>query len=121
VKPWQEAPIPQLDFANVARSGDIVLRAERLAMAYGSKQLFTNLSFSIRRGERWAIRGANGGGKSMPLRALQPPPQIHLAPRNAAGPITWPPCCPLRDVFLLRQASACHSLRCLSSIFSRGA
>lgn len=69
-KPWQEQPIPKLDFPNVPRSGDVVLRAENLAHGFDADPLFENLSFQVRRGERWAISGPNGSGKTTFLRCL---------------------------------------------------
>jgi len=69
-KPWEEQPIPTLDFPNVARTGDIALRVEGLSKAYGEKRLFSGLSFAIGRGERWALLGPNGTGKTTLLRIL---------------------------------------------------
>jgi ATP-binding cassette subfamily F protein 3 len=69
-KPWEEDAMPVLDFPNVERSGDAVLRIHDLAKAYGDKRLFDGLSLSVGRGERWAILGPNGCGKTTLLRIL---------------------------------------------------
>ncbi len=69
-KPWQEAPMPVLDFPHVARTGDQVLRVSGLTKSYGTKCLFQGLDMSIGRGERWAILGPNGTGKTTLLRIL---------------------------------------------------
>jgi len=69
-KPWQEQPIPVLEFANVPRCPDVVLRAAGLAKAFGPAPLFEALSFHVRRGEGWAIVGPNGSGKTTLLRIL---------------------------------------------------
>ncbi len=69
-KPRVEDPIRTLTFPNVARASDVVLRIEGLSKAYGSKQLFEGLSFTVARGERWAILGPNGCGKTTLLRLL---------------------------------------------------
>ncbi len=69
-KPWQEAPIPRLDFRNVPRAGDAVLRVEAISKAYDQKVLFRSLAFSLRRGERAAVVGPNGSGKTTLLRIL---------------------------------------------------
>ena len=60
---------PPMGFPPAARSGDIVLRAERLAKAY-DRPLFKNLTFDILRGEQWGILGPNGSGKTTLLRCL---------------------------------------------------
>jgi ATP-binding cassette subfamily F protein 3 len=70
VKPWEEAPIPRLDFSAVRRSGDIALSVERLAKSYGTKRLFSELTFHLARGERVALAGPNGAGKTTLLRIL---------------------------------------------------
>jgi len=69
-KPWQDTPIPALDFPNVQRASDVVLRVEGLSKAYGGKDLFKGLTFSLRRGERRAVVGPNGCGKTTLLRIL---------------------------------------------------
>ncbi|MFZ7104286.1 MAG: ABC-F family ATP-binding cassette domain-containing protein [Peptococcaceae bacterium] len=52
------------------RSGDIVLKAEKLSMAYGSRDLFADLSFTIYQGEKVALIGKNGTGKSTILKII---------------------------------------------------
>lgn len=69
-KPWRETPIPVLDFPYVARTGDRVLRISGLTKSYGTQCLFQDLDVSIGRGERWAIFGPNGTGKTTLLRMV---------------------------------------------------
>ena len=69
-KPFVEATIPVLDFANVPRSGDTVLSIDGLGKSFEGKRLFEDLSVSIGRGERWAVVGPNGSGKTTLLRIL---------------------------------------------------
>lgn len=66
----REAPRIQLRFRPVIRSGDPVLRLEKIHFAWGRKRLFAGLELEIRRGERIALVGANGVGKSTLLRLL---------------------------------------------------
>ena len=85
-KPWQETTIDGLSFERVARSGDLVLVAERLQKSYGMRTLFRDLSFHLRRGGRLVIRGANGSGKTTLLNitggALQPDAGIRALRRE---------------------------------------
>ena len=59
-----------LIFTPCIKSGREVLSVEDLAKSYGSKQLFSGLSFKIRRGEHVALIGDNGTGKSTILGIL---------------------------------------------------
>ena len=59
-----------LTFTPCIKSGREVLSVEDLAKSYGTKQLFSGLSFKIRRGEHVALIGDNGTGKSTILGIL---------------------------------------------------
>src|SRR5205814_2122560 len=52
------------------QSGQIVLRADRLAKRYGTKEVFRNMSFQVERGQRLVVIGLNGAGKTTLLRTL---------------------------------------------------
>src|ERR1051326_7558554 len=52
------------------RSGAIALTADRVTAGYGDKAVVSNLSMTIRRGERYAIIGPNGSGKSTLLKTF---------------------------------------------------
>jgi ATPase subunit of ABC transporter with duplicated ATPase domains len=69
-KPWEEQPIPVLDFAGVRRSGDVALSLTNLAKSYTGRPLFSAINLDLARGERLAITGPNGSGKTTLLRVI---------------------------------------------------
>lgn len=69
VEPPREISAPPMAFPPAERSGDIVLRAEGLAKSF-ERPLFSDVSVEILRGQRWAILGPNGCGKTTLLRCL---------------------------------------------------
>lgn len=54
----------QFRFPPAPRSGDVVIRAEKMSKSYGKKTILKDLTFDITRGERIAFVGKNGMGKS---------------------------------------------------------
>jgi ATP-binding cassette subfamily F protein 3 len=60
---------PKMQFSEVRRAGDIVLRVEELSKAY-DRPLFSDLTFDLPRGRRMGIMGPNGSGKTTLLRCL---------------------------------------------------
>lgn len=53
-----------------ARSGDILITARSIAKAYDQLQVIKDLDFAIRRGEKIALLGPNGVGKSTLIKLL---------------------------------------------------
>jgi ATP-binding cassette subfamily F protein 3 len=70
-KPGETRKTVRLKLESVERSGQDIVLAENIAMAYSDKApLFRGLSFRIDRGERVAIVGPNGVGKSTLLKCI---------------------------------------------------
>ncbi len=60
----------KLTFHSEYKSGNDVVLADDLEMGFGDHQLFRNVSFDIKKGERICIVGDNGVGKTTLLRIL---------------------------------------------------
>ncbi len=60
----------RFSFPPSPHSGKVVLRAENLGKNYGSKEVFSALSFELSRGSRTAVTGVNGAGKTTLLRII---------------------------------------------------
>jgi ATP-binding cassette, subfamily F, member 3 len=65
----REIAAPPMAFPPAARGGDIVVRAEHVAKSF-NRPLFDDLSIDIVRGQRWALLGPNGCGKTTLVRCL---------------------------------------------------
>ncbi len=61
---------PTFQFVQKRPSGREILKVEGLSKSYGDKKVLSNLSVDIRRGDRVAIIGPNGIGKSTLLKIL---------------------------------------------------
>ena len=82
-KPEDAPSTLQFAFSKAVRSGNDVLDVKKLTVGFGDSNLFSDLSFSVKRGERLIIAGPNGCGKSTLLKALLG----KLTPR--AGSVTF--------------------------------
>ncbi|HWP09243.1 MAG TPA: ABC-F family ATP-binding cassette domain-containing protein [Polyangiaceae bacterium] len=67
---WARAGRVRFRFAEAPRSGDIVLETRALSAERGGTALFSNVELLIRRGDRVAIVGPNGCGKSTLMKLL---------------------------------------------------
>lgn len=74
---------PKFAFALERKSGRDVLEVEGASKAYGEKKVLVNVSLVVRRGERVAVIGPNGLGKSTLLKIVTG----NLEPD--AGKVTW--------------------------------
>jgi ATP-binding cassette subfamily F protein 3 len=60
----------KFNLAPVTRTGDLVLILDKIAVGFPTKTLAKDITFTLRRGERLGIIGANGTGKTTLLRTI---------------------------------------------------
>ena len=70
VEPPKRRVSVAFDFAPAPRSGEDVVSLTQVHKGYGSKQIYADLDFQIRRKERWCLMGVNGAGKSTLLKLI---------------------------------------------------
>ncbi len=61
---------PHFSFTPLRQSGREVLTVEHVSKAYGDKRVLTDVSLTVRRGEKVAVIGPNGLGKSTLLKII---------------------------------------------------
>lgn len=61
---------PKFNFTINKKSAKKIIKVNNISKAYNNKQIFSNISFSVRRGEKLVIIGANGIGKSTLIKCL---------------------------------------------------
>lgn len=69
-KPTEEHTDMKIRFEPNIASGNDVMQVEELAKSFGSNHLFSGISFEIKRGERVALIGDNGVGKTTMLKMI---------------------------------------------------
>ncbi|MGN0153457.1 MAG: ribosomal protection-like ABC-F family protein [Lachnospiraceae bacterium] len=77
-KPQEIHDEMRLTLAPDIESGNDVLLVEGLSKSYGDNTLFTNIGIDIKRGERVALIGNNGTGKTTILKIIN-----HLVPKDS--------------------------------------
>lgn len=68
VEPPKRRKKLHFDFPEPTRSGDDVVAFKDVFKSYGSRKIYDNFSWLIRRKERWCVMGVNGAGKSTLLK-----------------------------------------------------
>ena len=70
VEPPKRRKTLVFDFPPVSRSGDDVVKIDKLHKAYGDHVIYDGLDLIIRRQQRWCVMGVNGAGKSTLLKLI---------------------------------------------------
>ncbi len=70
VEPPKRRQVVNFEFRPAPRSGEDIVRIEKVKKAYGSRSIYDGLDFHVRRRERWCILGVNGAGKSTLLKLV---------------------------------------------------
>lgn len=68
--PDKEKGASKISFETLVKSGYDVLHVENLSKSYGDTKLFSNVSFDLKRGEKIALIGENGRGKTTLLNII---------------------------------------------------
>ncbi|MBX3582019.1 MAG: ABC-F family ATP-binding cassette domain-containing protein [Rhizobiaceae bacterium] len=68
VEPPKRRQTVKFEFQPAPRSGEDIVTLKNVHKRYGSRTIYENLDFQIRRRERWCIMGVNGAGKSTLLK-----------------------------------------------------
>lgn len=70
VEPPKRRKAMTFEFPPCARSGEDVVKIEKLCKGYGARVIYDGLDLMIRRRQRWAVMGVNGAGKSTLLKLI---------------------------------------------------
>jgi ATPase subunit of ABC transporter with duplicated ATPase domains len=70
VEPPKRRQTVSFDFLPAPRSGEDVVIIKKVNKKYGSRVIYEDLDFVVRRKERWCIMGINGAGKSTLLKLV---------------------------------------------------
>ncbi len=70
VEPPRRRQTGIFDFPPAPRSGEDVATLKGVSKGYGTRAIYDDLSFQVRRRERWCVMGVNGAGKSTLLKLV---------------------------------------------------
>ncbi|MDE0569604.1 MAG: ABC-F family ATP-binding cassette domain-containing protein [Verrucomicrobiales bacterium] len=86
--PQESEKAIKLRFPQPERSGQIVIELANVTRSYGENIVFKNLDFRIDRGEKIAIIGANGAGKSTFSRILSGADEVDSGERKTGHKVS---------------------------------
>ena len=86
--PQESEKAIKLRFPQPERSGQIVIELTNITRSYGENIVFRNLDFRIDRGEKIAIIGANGAGKSTFSRILSGTDKVNSGERKTGHKVS---------------------------------
>jgi ATPase subunit of ABC transporter with duplicated ATPase domains len=70
VEPPKMRKTVEFEFGRSPRSGEDVARLAKVSKSYGSKVIYRDFDFLVRRAERWCVLGVNGAGKTTLLKLV---------------------------------------------------
>ncbi len=70
VEPPKRRQTVMFEFPPAPRSGEDVAVLRNMSKGYGSRTIYQDFDFTIRRKERWCVMGVNGAGKSTLLKLI---------------------------------------------------
>jgi ATPase subunit of ABC transporter with duplicated ATPase domains len=70
VEPPKMRKTVEFEFGRSPRSGEDVARLANVSKSYGSKVIYRDFDFLVRRAERWCVLGVNGAGKTTLLKLV---------------------------------------------------
>jgi ATPase subunit of ABC transporter with duplicated ATPase domains len=70
VEPPKIRKTVEFEFGRSPRSGEDVARLLNVSKSYGSKNIYRDFDFLVRRAERWCVLGVNGAGKTTLLKLV---------------------------------------------------
>jgi ATPase subunit of ABC transporter with duplicated ATPase domains len=70
VEPPRRRQTVEFEFQPAPRSGEDVVCLRKVHKGYGSRSIYEDFDFMVRRRERWCVMGVNGAGKSTLLKLV---------------------------------------------------
>lgn len=92
----QQKPFPYFLREEAKESADVLVHMENIRVRYGEKEVLKDISWTVRKGEKWLLQGHNGSGKSTLLSLINGDHpqayanQIHLfGSKRGSGESIW--------------------------------